>query len=141
MKMMRRCVHDGREFPAIIAGGMPPALHPLYNPDILGKDCLPHFGVRCSHLGERIVPHRLVGIVDFDLFAGAARAIRQQQDGKGMILMDTEKDIREQRDIFRAGIPLCRQAGEIRKTASISADLGLETVVPWPAKPPSSRML
>ena len=54
-----------------------------------------------------------------------AGAVGQQQNGEGMVVMDAEKNIRKQRDIFGAGIPFSGQAPEAWKAAPVGADLRL----------------
>ena len=103
--MVRRRVHDGREFAAVIARRMAPALHALDNPDILGEYGPPHLGVGGAHGGEFLAAHGLVGIIDLNLLMRPARTVRQQQNGEGVIVMNAKKNIREQRDIFGPGIP------------------------------------
>ena len=85
---------------------MPATLHAFDNIHILGKDGAPHLGIGGPHLGKFIAADRLVGIIDLDLFMGSAGAIGTQENGKGMVVMDAKKYIREKGDIFSAGIPL-----------------------------------
>ena len=103
--MVRWRVHDSREFASIISRRMPPALHAFNNIHIFGKHGLPHRGIGCPHLGILITTNRLVSIIDLDLLHCAAIAVRQQQDGQGMIIVNAEQHVREKGDIFGARVP------------------------------------
>ena len=104
--MVRRRVHHGGKFAAIISVRMPATLHALDHINILGKDRAPHFGVGGAHLGEFLTAHSVVGIIDLDLLMRSAGAVGKQQDGEGMVVMDTQQDIRKEGDIFGAGVPM-----------------------------------
>ena len=123
--MVRRRVHDGREFAAVISRCMPSALHAFNDIHILGEHGLPHRCVGCPHLGIFVTANSFIRIIDLDLLDCTAIAVRQQQDGEGVIIVNAKQHIREKGDVFGASVPFRRQAFEMRETASVSADLRL----------------
>ena len=104
---------------------MPSALHAFNNIYIFCEHGLPHCGVGCPHLGIFVTANSFIRIIDLDLLDCTAIAVRQQQDGEGVIIVNAKQHIREKGDVFGASVPFRRQAFEMRETASVSADLRL----------------
>ncbi len=105
MEMVRRRVHVGRESAAVISRWIPSALHAFNDIHILGENGLPHRFVGCPHLGIFVTANSFIRIIDLDLLDCTAIAVRQQQNGEGVIIVNAKQYIWEKGDVFGASVP------------------------------------
>jgi hypothetical protein len=89
--------------------------HALDHENIFEEDLFPLLGIARAQVGIGV----RAGVVDVDMFLRPFRAARHQNDGKGMVAVHTEQDVREGGDIFRRGIPRKAQPIEIRETVPV----------------------
>ena len=111
MEAMCRAVHCWAKASAVKAPCSAPSLHAFDDKNIFLEDCLPLCRVICTKVGVAV----FYCIVEMNMFNGFGVADGFQNNGKGMIAMNSKEHVGIDGDIFRRGIPLVRKIFEIWK--------------------------
>ena len=84
VEQMRWPIHRGRKPTPVKRDRVTTALHAFDDKDILGKDFFPLLRVACAQIGIGAV----FGVIEVNMFNSLFRALRHQNDGKGVIAVN-----------------------------------------------------